>query len=161
MLTIVQLRQSTALAKPQQGESRPVSILSTNPTLQNKTLTINAEARGEKIYQLVLVFYNVQYSLERDGLHPLTVRSRLGDIFYMQPVSESINPIQVRCNCPYYRFAWAHWNRQEKALSGPAFPTYIRKTATRPEVNSSHLPGVCKHLLSLFERLRKDKILGD
>ncbi len=136
-----------------------VSIHSTNPIIQNKTLTVKGEARGTKIYLLVVTFYNVDYSRERDGSHPLFVRPKLGEPFFMSPLSEGQNPVQVRCTCPWFRFAFAHWDKQSKALSGPAFAAYIRKTTTRPEVNPSHLPGICKHLISLFDKLHYDKVL--
>ena len=158
MLTVSQLRQNASQLT--QGESRPVSILSTNATLQNKTLTIKAEARGTKLYPMVITFYNVDFSLDKDGSHPLHVRPKLGEPFFMSPVSEGVNPVQIRCACPRFRFAFAHWDKQAKALLGPAFPTYIRKTQTRPEINPQHIPGVCKHILAFFDRLNRDKILA-
>ena len=159
MLTISELRNFASQIDKKQGEPRPVSIISTNPILANKTLTIKAEARGTKVYTLVMVFYNVDYDLTGDAEHPLRVRPKFGEPFFMKPASESINPVQVRCSCPFFRFAWSYWDKQEKALSGPAFAAYIRKTTTRPEVNSQHLPGICKHLIGLAARLGKDKIL--
>lgn len=158
MLTVAQLRQYAS--QMSQGEMRPVSILSTNPILQNKTITIKGEARGTKLYPITVVFYNVDYSLEPDATHPFKVRPKVGDPFWMSPLSEATNPIQVRCTCKRFEFAFAHWNRKEKALSGPAFPPYIRKTTTRPEVNPSQIPGACKHLIAFFNRLNRDKILS-
>jgi len=163
MLTIAMLRSSTSQLNRKQGEPRPVSIHRTTPTVQNKTLTIRGEARGTKVYQLVVTFYNVDYSLERDGDHPLIVRPAVPfmnrDQVYMRPVSESSNPVQVRCSCLSFRHVWAHWDRENKSLAGAPFPEYIRKTTTRPEVNPIKAPGVCKHLIGFFERLGKDKIL--
>ena len=159
MLTISSLRASTAQAALSQGDPRPVSILSTNPIIQNKTITIKGEARGTRVYPMTITFYNVDFSNEKDAEHPLFVRSRLGDPFFMSYIEEGSNPVQVRCACPFFRFAWSYWNKQEKALTGPAFPTYIRKTTTRAEVNPQHSPGLCKHLLGMLSRLRSDKIL--
>src|SRR5882672_6303348 len=107
MLTIAELRSSFSQLSARQGEPRPVSILSIVPVLHTKTLTIKAQARGTEIYPLVVTFYNIDYSLERDPSHPLVVRPRLGESFFMQPASESRNPVQVRCQCPFFRFAWA------------------------------------------------------
>ncbi len=163
MLTIVELRSSVAQLTAQQGEPRPVSIVSLIPVLHTKTLTVKAEARGTKVYPLVVTFYNVDYSLERDPEHPLVVRPRIGEPFFMRPASEVENPVQVRCQCPFFRFVWAEWDKKNKALSGPVFPAYIRKTsrAARPEVNPTHVPGVCKHLIGIFNKLRAEKILGN
>ena len=127
MLTISQLRQYASQLGRKSGELRPVSILSTNPIIQNKTLTIKAEARGTKVYPVTLVFFNVDYSLTPDPTHPLFVHTKIGEKAYMSPLSETDNPTQVRCPCKNFEFAFSHWNKQQKALSGPAFPTYTRK----------------------------------
>ena len=142
------------------GEPREVNIIRTTPLMGNKTLTVKAEALGKKLYPLTITFYNVDYSWEKDGEHPLMVRPELGKTAYMSPVSESGNPVQLRCQCPDFRHTYAHWDRKEKALSGSPFPFYQRKTENRPERNPQHRPGVCKHLVGLFERLRRDRILS-
>ena len=157
MLTVQQLRQYANQFK--HGEERPVSIFSTNSIIKNKTITIKGEARGTKSYPITIVFFNADYSLEPDSTHPLTVRTKMGEKAYMTPLSETTNPVQVRCGCPSYAMRFAHWNKENKALTGAPFPTYIRKTVTRPEINSSHSPGICKHIIAFLDKLRGDKIL--
>lgn len=162
MLTINELRASFSQIRARQGAPRPVSILSKVPVLFTKIFTIKAEARGTKIYPLVMTFYNVDYSLERDKQHPFLVRPRVGEPFFMQPLSETQNPVQLRCQCPFFRFAWAEGDKESKALSGPTFPAYIQKTARapRPSVNPQQLPGICKHLVGLITKLESDRLLG-
>ena len=156
VLTISQMME----AVNNRGEPRYVSILKTTPLVGNKTLSVKGEARGEKGYPVTATFYNVDYSMEKDEAHPLTVRAEKGHQAYMEQIVESQHPVQVRCQCPDYRHTYAHWNKQQKALSGRAFPSYERKTTWMPERNPKHQPGICKHLIGLFERLRRDKIIA-
>lgn len=154
VLTVGELQE----AVNNRGEPPRVNVLRTTPLMGNKTLTVKAEAMGTKLYPLTATFYNVDYSWEKDGEHPLTVRPELGKTGYMKPI-DNTNPVQLRCQCPDFRHTYAHWDKQERALSGPSFPAYQRKTTWMPERNPQHKPGVCKHLIGLFERLRRDKVL--
>lgn len=162
MLTLSELRASFSQINARQGSPRPVAIISKVPVLHTKTLTIKAESQGTKIYPLVMIFYNVDFSLEKDKSHPLLVRPLLGDSFFMQILSKSNNPVQLRCQCPFFRFAWSEENKATKALSGPVFSAYIQKTsrAPRPSVNPQHLPGVCKHLVGLINKLESTGMLA-
>lgn len=154
VLTVGQLSE----AVNNRGEPPRVNILRTTPLMGNKTLTVKAESMGTKLYPLTATFYNVDYSLEKDAEHPLVVRPELNHIGYMKPIGES-NPVQLRCQCPDFRFTYAHWDKQNRALSGPAFPAYQRKTQHMPERNPQHKPGVCKHIMGLWERLSRDGVL--
>jgi hypothetical protein len=157
MLTVAQLRESVN----NRGKPPPhVAITKVTPLVGNKTLSVKAEAHGQKTYPMTITFFNVDYSLEKDGGHPLRVRPEIGSEAWMAPVSESTNPVQIRCNCPDYKYTYAWWNKEQKALSGRSFPPYVRKTRNLPERNPNHVPGTCKHLIGLFERLRKDKLLS-
>jgi hypothetical protein len=155
VLTVSQMSE----AVNNRGEPPRVNILRTTPLMGNKTLTVKGEAMGTKLYPLTATFYNVDYSWEKDPEHPLVVRPELGRVGYMKPIGSTENPAQVRCKCPDFRHTYAHWDKEQRALSGPRFPAYQRKTTWMPERNPEHKPGVCKHIMGLFERLRRDKIL--
>jgi hypothetical protein len=155
MLTLGQMMN----AVNNRGDLRPIAIIRTTPLIGNKSFTVKAEARGTKLYSVTITFYNVDYSLERDPEHPLTVIAEVGHRAYMEPITMGGHPAQIRCSCEDFKFSYATWNRKEKSLSGRAFPSYERKTDTRPERNVQQIPGMCKHVLSLIDRLRKDRIL--
>ena len=155
VLTVSQMME----AVNNRGTPPTVAIIKTTPLVGNKTLSVKAEAMGTKLYPLTATFYNVDFSLEKDPSHPLTVRPEVGTVAYMEQISQGEHPVQVRCQCPDFRHTYAHWDRQERSLSGRAFPKYERKTTHLPERNPRHQPGVCKHIVGLFERLIRDRVL--
>ena len=156
MLTVSQIME----AVNNRGEPRKVQVTNVTPLIGVKSLSVRGQAMGEKLYPVVATFYNVDYSLEKDDAHPLRVVVEEGRTAWMQPISQTNNPVQVRCQCPDYRHTYAHWNKGQKVLAGRAFPHYERKTAHMLERNPNHVPGVCKHLVGLFERLKRDRILS-
>ena len=87
--------------------------------------------------------------------------SELGQIRWHLPqkLREDKNYVQLRCSCPDHYFMWVAWNKENKILLGKAPPRYVRKTTTYPERNPGKIPGICKHLIGLFDRLKKDKVL--
>ena len=161
MWTIKELRVSSLKARPKPNEAGKINIIDMNPLLSNKTLTIRGQARGSngENYNLNLIFYGVEYSLTQTSTHVLNVRTRTDQIFYAKQLREDKHHVQIRCNCKDHYFMWHWWNKQNKILLGKLPPKYIRKTTTYPERNPQKIPGVCKHLIALFNRLKKDKIL--
>lgn len=67
--------------------------------------------------------------------------------------------VRVRCSCPDFFFCYAFYNKMHKALAGGVLRNYTRKTTTRPERNSIHTPGVCKHLIRQFITMRNSKLV--
>lgn len=159
VLNLKKLKGSTHELREKINEPRPVAIKKVTPLAGNKTLTVTGEARGTKLYPVSITFYNVDFATARDKAHPLTAEVGEGETFFMEQVSEDEHPVQIRCQCPDFYFTWAHYDRKNKALSGPDFPKYQRKTSHYPERNEKHVPGLCKHLVGLLERLEKDRIL--
>ena len=66
---------------------------------------------------------------------------------------------KCRCSCRNFYFMWGYWDKQNNALSGPSQKKYTRKTLTRPEVNPSHLPGMCKHIIRLLIVMKENKVV--
>jgi len=159
VLTIEDLKSKTKKLREHMNEPRPVKILKVTPLVGNQTVSIKAEAHGTKSYPMTVTFYGVEFQREKDPKHPLAVTPEVNERFYMEQASERDHPVQVRCQCPDFRFTWAWWDKNEKALSGRNFAKYTRKTKHMPERNPKHVPGLCKHLVGLTERLRKDRLL--
>jgi hypothetical protein len=68
--------------------------------------------------------------------------------------------VQVACDCMDFRFRFANYNKADNSLAGIAPPPYQRVAgSTRPEVNPSHTPGACKHILKLAQHLQQKKIV--
>jgi hypothetical protein len=160
VLTLDKLKESTHELREKINAPRPITIRKVTPLAGNKTLTISGEARGTKMYPVTITFYNVDFSTSRDKNHPLTaVVDDMNTTFFMEQVTEDEHPVQIRCQCPDFYFTWWYYDRKRKALSGPDFPAYHRKTQNYPERNEKHAPGLCKHIVGLVERLEKDRIL--
>lgn len=140
------------------GPKRKISIVKMNPVVGNKQLIIGGLAHGSSLYTISLVLNSINYYSEpKSG--SLTVRTANGDVLYCDPINIKDTKALVRCSCPDFYYTWSWWDKQNKVLSGPAMKPYIRKTKTYPERNRLHVPGACKHLIGLVDRLRQDRII--
>ena len=83
-----------------------------------------------------------------------------GKTYYVQPIDLNNHNVKVRCNCLDFYHRFAHYNHGDKSIVGRAPVPYQRKTTTRPEVNPDHVPGMCKHLTKVVERLRTQRIVS-
>lgn len=158
-LTLRDLMESAEKTRKKMNKSGTVKVLNMKPLVGNDSLTINAEAYGTRKYPMTMTFFNIDYSEEQTRDYPLAVTPQKGTRFYMPQLDEDTLPVQVRCQCPDFRFTWAEWDKKEHSLSGRNFPRYRRKTENRPERNPDHAPGLCKHLYGLVERLKRDRIM--
>ena len=84
----------------------------------------------------------------------LTIKATSGDDFQMEPIDLSRNIVRVRCDCLDFYFRFAPWDFSNNDLFGPKPKPYVRKTTTRPSVNPTRSPGVCKHIMKLVLGLR-------
>lgn len=160
LLTLAELHKRSKKLRESFNTAGAVKVLSMKPLVGNATLTVNAEAFGKKgKYPMTVTFYDVEFADEQTRDYPLAVTPERGTRFYMPQLEEDGNPVQVRCQCPDFRFTWAEWDRKESALSGRNFPKYKRKTETRPPRNPAETPGLCKHLIKLTEKLKRDRVL--
>lgn len=155
--TLNQIYSGNETLGHQSGPERRVGILSTNPIFKNKSLIIKAQASGTKLYQLTLILHGLDYSDDRTpGSIPV---HHVGDVKYMKPFSSS-GRVQCRCSCDDFYYTYWYYDKQNKALVGPAMKPYIRKTTNRPERNPAHVPGMCKHLRTLVKKLSKEGIIN-
>jgi hypothetical protein len=101
-----------------------------------------SQTLGSQRYKVVLAFYDLE--LQEDNTFKLP--------------SINTNPVRVRCNCQSYYFQFSYWNWVNNCAYGSAPKPYERKPgSTRPEVNPSHSPGICKHILAFSSQLIDNK----
>lgn len=103
-------------------------------------------------YNQALQFVKVVFE-NADTDENVTATATDGTEFHCQPIDLTVHNCKVRCGCLdfYYRFSFQ--NSGDRSLVGRAPPLYQRKTTTRPSVNPTNVPGLCKHLLKLVEML--------
>ena len=105
-------------------------------------------------YAQALQFVRVNFESE-DTDSNSTFKASDGTDYHIQPLDLSDINVKVRCSCLDFRFRFADYNSQDKSLVGRAPPLYQRKTTTRPPVNPTGVPGMCKHLLKLVDMLQQ------
>lgn len=126
------------------------------PYAQNGVLQVNAEVRSDgTAYTPVVQFTQVQFE-PNDTPENVTFKGADDNDYHIQPVQLPTTNVKVRCNCLDFYYRFAAWNATDKSLYGPAFPPYQRKTTTRPEVNPDHVPGLCKHLIKVFQQTEQE-----
>jgi hypothetical protein len=79
--------------------------------------------------------------------------------YHIQPVELNTTNVGVYCNCPDYQMRFAHYNIQNNCHIGPPPKNYTRKTQNRPEVNPQHVPGLCKHLIKVVNKMKGDGLV--
>lgn len=158
-LTLVDLINSSHKHRAKFNDSPKVAITGSTINPKNKVVTIRGEARGTSLYPMTIAFYNVSMSTTRDAEHQVLAKDRDSNEYYLERISMSKHKCQVRCSCRDFYFTWQWWDRSNKALFGPNFPKYVRKTTTWPERNPGHYPGLCKHLMGFVEQLKNSGLL--
>ena len=164
-LTLAELyKSSMKVRKNKDYPATKIKLVSTSVAPGVKSLTINAEAHGEGLYPVRMVFYQVDFSEVKDAVH--TIAAVLGGSggqrtqYYMAPIRAQKNPVRLYCECFDFRFTWEFYNKKHEALYPARVPhPYTRKTTTYPERNPLHLPGFCKHTAGLIEVLRTRGLL--
>jgi hypothetical protein len=107
----------------------------------------------------VIVFYGVDFQDKVDKEHPHKVKVSVFSSKAMRLLSMKLNDVKIRCDCKDFYFTWWYYTNKYNSLSGAPFKKYKRKTDYYPERNPKHVPGMCKHLITLIKYLIQIKIL--
>ncbi|QPB08509.1 SWIM-type zinc finger protein [Vibrio phage Va2] len=114
-------------------------------------LIIHAQVRGTKLWQQRLHFPSVRISEVPAPGFEIPIKDKKGYTFYCPRLTENTT-VLLRCSCPDFRFTFMYPDYDKKSLQGRRIP-YQRKTTTRPPRNPDDIPGVCKHLIAVFNKL--------
>jgi len=141
------------------------------PQIGTKILLATSRAKssgksGNKEYVTLIQFLGVEYEEhepsddEHTAIKLLTGPDADASTVYLyDPLDGNKINVQVECSCSdyYFRFAW--WNYEHGCHYGRRPRPYVPvKGSNRPPVNPDHIPGMCKHLNSLVETLKYNKI---
>lgn len=144
-------------SKKRQHAVQPVQVSKVEfvPARPSQVLTVKVlVTSGPNKYQTSVMFQDVIYE-DGDQADNASFTAADGEEYHIVPIDLTKSNVKVHCNCLdfYYRFAPS--NNKDKSLLGNPPPPYQRKTATRPPVNPTQVPGVCKHLIKTITSLRQ------
>lgn len=141
------------------SNSKRVQILTAQyiPHFDNDVLEIVASTKtSTSKYNTKVMFDKVQFMDTNYDDKALKLQTYDG-VFYIRPIYMSRVNVKVSCSCLDFHYRFAVWDHKAKALVGNPPPPYVKKT-DRPPVNPNKTPGVCKHLMALFDKLKKEHI---
>lgn len=137
-----------------------VSDMKFIPAPNDSSLIIRCDTSGSlSNYNTDVQFTAVDYAdLSSEAAPPgyVEIEAVDGTVYYIRTVDWK-SGCKVRCTCPDFRFMFSTWTEATDSLFGNQFPFYKKKT-NRPPKNPSKTPGACKHILAVFDRLKKDRI---
>lgn len=142
-----------------QNATGPVSITKLEYIpYEDGQLRAQAEAvsQGNR-YQPVIMFRDVQYEPENLPTN-VTLRAANGQEFHIQPIPLAQVNVRVRCTCLDFYFRFSSYNSSDNSLAGAAPQPYLAK-GERPPANPQQVPGVCKHIIKVVDRLKQSGVV--
>lgn len=125
------------------------------PAVANGVLEVRSKVQGQRDnYNPVVQFLNTQYQ-DADTANNVTFVATDGKEYHIVPVHLTDTNVKVSCDCMDFYFRFAAFNHGDESLSGALPPLYQRKTNTYPPANPMQVPGICKHLIKLFNNLEQ------
>ena len=165
------LSQTTKTIRPTQNPSNKPTVFDVLANVKEQKVTVFAKTKvldpqvlrqGKEEYFQSVTFEDVSFVEDQDSSHtlPINVKGKSGatETMFTKKLSRRNDKIKVRCSCPDFRFMWHRWDHtKEHALRGPLIP-YRRKTPPpeqggMPYRNPEEIPGLCKHLIKVFNEL--------
>lgn len=139
------------------NNSNRIQLTTTFFIPSNDSLQIRAKAKSDgPIYDTVAFFNRVEYSDENNP-DAISFIAPDNSKYYINQIDGNEN-VQVNCTCLDFYYRFAVWNNRNNSLYGDAPAPYIKKT-DRLSQNPRRLPGLCKHLLKLFDYLEREQII--
>lgn len=153
-------RGDTIKDSPREQNANKVQAQEINliPSLPDNTLTAKARMQSSgKFYEALIVLSGVKFFNE-GGHGRQQIQTADGATYYIDPVRPYKANVKVRCNCLDFYFRFSVWDQRDDALTGEPPERYHRKTVNYPPVNPQKISGVCKHIISLANQLKRDRI---
>lgn len=136
-----------------------VQITKTNfvPSIDNETLEVKSITNTEsQKYKTTLFFDDVEY-VDAPGGSIATILGTDGEEYYFKKIPLNRIDVKVKCTCLDFYYRFAKWNSGDDSLIGNPPPPYVRKT-NRPPVNPNKVPGVCKHIIKVTDKLMSQRL---
>ncbi len=130
------------------------------PRIEADILQINSSTSSTSgnVYKQLIQANGVNFQPDNSG-NTVSVKDSNGTSHSITPVKLNVNNVGVFCECEDYQKRFAEINVSNNCHIGPQPAKYVRKTTTRPPANPLNVPGMCKHLIAVTDRLKQLKIL--
>ena len=126
----------------------------------SNSVGVGATTRSSaKQYETKMFFENVDYLGDGDDqANATSFQTPDGQEYFVQPISYTGQDVKVRCSCLDFYYRFSVWNNNDGSLLGDPPDPYVKKTDS-PPINPKRIPGLCKHLIALTDRLRQERFL--
>jgi hypothetical protein len=152
----------TGFDTPRKQTAGRVQVIKTEfiPAPRIRAVGVGANTRSAaKTYQTKIFFDDVVYLEDGDDqANAYTFTAPDGQDYMIEPITYNSNDAKVRCSCLDFHWRFAVWNGQDGSLLGDSPDPYIKKTDRAPN-NPDEVPGLCKHLIALVDKLRQERFL--
>ena len=158
--TYAELKRGTISAFPattkRQNATGPIQVAKL--TIQPFGPTSDLQATGVvsnegRQYESKIMFLQVEYE-DEDSPQNITFKAMDGDEYHIQPILLTESNCKVSCSCMDFYWRFAMFNFSDDSLIGNKPPPYQRRTENRPPANPAKIPGVCKHIIKLVDKLK-------
>lgn len=145
---------------PRDQSSKRVQVFTTAyiPSLQNKSLEIRSKTKTNNgAYDTIVYFQDVEFV--EDSPTSISVKSTDNTDYNLEPIDQGTN-VQVTCTCLDFYYRFSVWNDKKNSLYGDAPPPYVKRSkSNRMPVNPTKSAGLCKHLIRLFDHVKREGII--
>ena len=137
----------------------PVEIkaISWLPYLGMRTLLCRAlvENNGNE-YNSLILFRGVNFFPQKQPAL-VEITGQDGQKYFLERMFNDLNNVNVRCNCPDFRWRFRYYDHLDRSLYGHKGAAY--QSAGGPPANPNEMPGICKHLMKLMQNLNDAGLL--
>jgi hypothetical protein len=123
------------------------------PSVDNEQLEVRATTNSKKQrYRTSMIFDDVEFVDEEDPKATTIIGTDHNEYHLLRIPINNVD-VKVKCTCLDFYYRFATWNSGDDSLIGKPPPPYQRRTTHMPPVNPAKVPGICKHIIKLTDRL--------
>ncbi len=142
-------------------QDRTIRVQKSRATVGMKSLRFDAEARGNKLYPVTMIFYGVSFSPHKDTYHPIPVKLPNGKGSFAEKLDVNTHAVRIFCGCPSFQYRSEWYLKLANALvpARKARPYTKKPGSSRPSVNPEGLPCCCKHIYQMALELQNRGVI--
>lgn len=127
------------------------------PSLDNETLEVRATTNSkQQRYRTSMIFEDIEF-LDEASTKAATIIGSDNNEYYLKRIPLNNVDVKVKCTCLDFYYRFAKWNSGDDSLIGKPPPPYVKRS-NRPPVNPAKVPGICKHIIKLTDKLIQQKL---